>query len=311
MIQVLELSRLVHADLYMADIIFYQNLINDFLVMDSAENGGHSARVWPMILSLCYPFFNGKDLCQSLIILILRGRQNQRKADVHDFIEVFAGSANLSLEMIRAGFEGSAFDVLFHAEEQNVLASKGLRLVIDGLSRVKYGGLCWIATKCSSFVALCRCQSQRSATNDFMGDATREFVRNGNDLMQISSLMFLLAYLCGLWPVVEQPLSSVLPDCPAMRTVIQFTSARKCVTYLGAFEGPSQKPLQLWSPWHRIQMLHRPKPMDLVAVEPLVRRHGDSGERFTGNKDLLRESEAYTKAFGKAVVQLCQAEWET
>eukprot|EP00438_Fugacium_kawagutii_P001598 Skav204352 [mRNA] locus=scaffold866:500:1387:+ [translate_table: standard] len=295
----------------MADIIFYQNVISGFLVMDAAENGAHSARVWPMILSLCYPFLNGKDLCQSLIILILRGRQNQRKADVHDFVEVFAGCARLTLEMIRAGFEGSAFDLLFNPVEQNVLDSKGLRLVIDALSCVKYGGLCWIATKCSSFVSLCLCQSQRSATNNFMGDETRPFVRNGNDLMQISSLLFLLAYLCGLWPVVEQPLSSVLPDCPAMRTVLRFTSARKCVTYLGSYEGPSQKPLQLWSPWHRVQTLHRPKPMDLVAAEPLARRHGDSDERFTGNKELLRESEAYTAAFGKAVVQLCQAEWAT
>jgi len=293
------------ADVYVADIIFFETMIRRFLAMDADLHGGHAAQVWPLILSLSYKFLAGKSLCESLLILILRGRRNQMRSGVQDFMEVFAGCANLSLEMIQGNFHGSAYDIVFD-EAQDALSSRGLRLLIDNLSCLKYAGLVWIATKCSSFVVLCRCQSQRSSANEFLGDVTRAFVRNGNGLMEVSALLYLLAFLLGLWPVIEQPTSSVLPDCMAMKVVLQFTRSIKCQTYMGSYGGPSQKPLQLWSPFNRISMLERRRPVDMMS-EPLVRRHGD---QFTGHKDRLMESQEYTRAFGRAVMEMCNAEWE-
>ena len=119
-------------------------------------------------------------------------------------------------------------------------------------------------------------------------------------------MVYLLSYVMGLIPVLEQPLSSVLAECLSMKTVLEFSSSRRYVTYMGAFAGPSQKPLQLWSPFPCVSFLQRSKP-DMVASEPLVRRHGD--QQFTGHKQALAESQEYTCTFGSAVAQMCQAEW--
>jgi hypothetical protein len=44
--------------------------------------------------------------------------------------------------------------------------------------------------------------------------------------------------------------------------------------------------------------------------EPLVRRLGDDDHQFTGHKDLLVQSQQYTEEFGKAIMDMCRAEWE-
>ena len=139
----------------MYDIMFFQNLIVEFLNLDSQFHAGHAANLWPKILALAYPFLNGKCLSECLVLLVLRGRRNQMKHGAHDFGEIFAGCANLTKEMIRGGYCGSAIDMIYD-QSQNVLVGKGLRLVLDSISCIKYGGLLWLATKCSSFVVLCR-----------------------------------------------------------------------------------------------------------------------------------------------------------
>ena len=306
-ISVCLISRLqIRADVYVAHVIFLEHVANKFLVMDAQVNGGHAAKMWPCVLSLCYPFLAAKNLCECLVILALRAVTNQSKPGTNDFMEVFAGSANLSLEMLRATFSGSAFDILFHSEH-DALTSKGLRLLLDAMSSLKRRGLFWLATKCSSWVVLCRYQSNRYPDNGFLGDESRAFVRQGNCLMEVSALLYLLAHMVGLLPVLEQPTSSVMPDCPIMSAVLQFTSSKKTVTYMGQFNGPSQKPLQLWSPWNRLGHLERCRPVGMDSV-PLVDRHENS-RQFTGRKDLLLESQAYTVEFGKAVSELCKAEW--
>lgn len=124
--------------------------------------------------------------------------------------------------------------------------------------------------------------------------------------MEVSSLIYLIAFLAGLLPVLEQPQSSVMSECYTLRSVLDFTASRQYITYMGAFNGPCQKPLQLWSPWPRISLLCRRRPVNICCEDPLVRRHDG---QFTGNKEQLVKSQAYTKEFGKAVMELCTAEW--
>ena len=237
----------------------------------------------------------------------MRGVKNQQRGDqAFEFIEIFAGRGNLTLELLCAGFNGSGYDIDFD-RAHNALTSHGLRLILDNLGCVKRRGLCWLATRCSSFVVLCRHQSQRQESNGWLGDVSRMFVRTGNHLMEISSIIFLVAYLLGLYPVLEQPTSSVMPSCWTFQTVYRFTASRKFVTYMGCFGGASQKPLQLLSPWNRIGLLQREKPTHMIS-EPLVRRHDG---QFTGHKDLLADSQVYTRLFGRAVKDICQAEWST
>ena len=238
----------------MDEVVYYEHLINQFLFLGSQLNHGHAAAIWPTILALCYPALAGLNLCDILLRVVMRGLRNQRGDQTFDYMEIFAGRANLTLEMICAGFKGSGYDIVFD-RAHNALASHGLRLILDNLGCLKRKGLCWLA----SFVVLCRHQSRRQASNGWLGDINRMFVRTGNHLMEVSSIIFLVAYLLGLWPVLEQPTSSVMPDCWTFQTVLRLTASKKFVTYMGSLGGPSQKPLQLLSPWDRIALLQREK----------------------------------------------------
>ena len=80
------------------------------------------------------------------------------------------------------------------------------------------GTLVWLGTQCSSFLLLCRKQSQRYSENGFLGDDRRAFVRRGNRLMVITSLVFFLAYLVDAVPALEQPVQSMLPKVRIVTT---------------------------------------------------------------------------------------------
>ena len=290
----------------MANLVSLEHKINKFLLLDQQTNDGHIVGVWPTILAMCYPFLANKHLRDSLLIIVLRGLHNKVKSNAYHFVEVFAGCANLTLELLRGGYRGSAFDIVFESCH-NALSRDGLRLLLDAITSVRDRGLVWLATQCSSWVVLCRHQSQRYEANGFLGDVRRPFVVLGNHLMEISCLLFLVAHLVGLHVVLEQPGSSVMPLCRSMRSVLELTTSRKFSTYMGAFNGPSQKQLQLWSPWPKVALLERAKPVGMVC-EPLVRHHGD---QFTGYKDKLAESQQYTCEFGQAVMEICRAEWSS
>ena len=48
-----------------------------------------------------------------------------------------------------------------------------------------------------------------------------------------------------------------------------------------------------------------------VNDDALVRRHGIDLKQLTGNKELLQDSEVYTPAFGRALVQVFENVWNT
>jgi hypothetical protein len=94
-------------------------------------------------------------------------------------------------------------------------------------------------------------------------------------------------------------------SCPSLKGVAYFTRAVRYKTFMGAYAGQSEKPLQLLSTWFAIKELEREKP--LMFSQPLVTRT-QSG--FTGQKDLLQQSQVYTQQFGSAVCQLCRRHWQ-
>lgn len=286
----------------------YEAVIHGFLRCDDALNGGRAAWLWPRVLSLCYPVLATRHLVHQLLSLVLRGLRNQPSV-LHDFAEIFAGKAWLTYELLAGGFVGSGFDIGFSAAH-NCLDSKGMRLILDCVATVKQFGLVWIACPCSSFTIMCRHQSQRLPENSWLGIGAEsfQFVKEGNSLMELSSLVYFVCYLLSVWVVLEQPNTSCLPQCPSFKGVLHYTRSARFVTYMGAYGGPTVKPLQLMTTWNSIRDLVRAKP-ELGLSSDLVERDGDSGA-FTGNRELLRESQMYTQSFGKAVTEICQREWQ-
>ena len=158
------------------------------------------------------------------------------------------------------------------------LSGKGRRLYFNALGTLREKGLYWLGTQCSSFVVLCRSVTQRSAVNQYYGDVTKRCVSEGNSMRSLCLVVF-MSWITLCRPVIEQPLNSCLPDLPAMRHMFSWIKASRTVIFLGACNGPSCKPLQLWPTSAGCTSLHRCRP-DMVGAEPLVVR-GASGQ-FTG-----------------------------
>ena len=279
-------------------------LVERFLQYDDLVNNGRAALFWPSILRKCFHEMIDDNTVTILVKLIMRGYQNQMNGvNLQYFCECFSGVGNLTRELLRIGYTGSAFDSCY-MEEHNVLESSGFQLVLNCLTALRHKGLLWLGTPCSSFVVLCRAQSMRDLSNSYLGDQSRGFVNVGNCLGELSSLLFFVAWCLEIWAILEQPQSSCLPQMATMKAVLQFCGARRFTTYMGQYGGASTKPLQLWSQWSRVTQLECGRPEG--GGEALVTR---DGETFTGCKDLLEQSQIYTPGFGRAVARMCQSEW--
>lgn len=289
--------------------------VSAFLSFDAQHHGGMAGAMWPDLMKMCYPEFSGSNWSLPAMLTALVDRccfnrqvhQGQSSsvssAPLFQFLEFFAGSANLSRELLRNGLEGAAFDVLFRPEH-DALTSSGCRLFADAIVSSAESCLAWFGTKCSSFVTICVAVSQRSSDNLYMGDQSRAFVQQGNSLMVVTAWLYFLARLCGITCILEQPLNSFLPLTPLMSSVLEFCQSAKVLTYLGAFGHETVKPLQLWSSSSAFSSLNRPKPQGLEGS--LVTRSDDGS--YTGIKDALVASGVYPRAFAAEVASIFQCQ---
>lgn len=292
--------------------------IQAFLRMDF-ENGEVAVDNWPRLLRAAYPpqgpqwrgagcqplaLPRGKDLEEMLLVLVMRTYRNRAMPGGQcrrvSSIEYFSGLAALTRAHLARGLQASRFDKV-HGEHHDCLTPLGLAGWLDENAFTVEHALEWLGTQCSSWVVVCRCQSQRTSANGFWGNTGREFVRKGNEQMIITSLIFLVACLRQNLPVLEQPLNSVMPRARPLLTVFQFVGASKTVTYLASFGGETVKPLQLWHVGPAYGALRRAYPIRFKAKFALVNRRG---KRFSGKKGILKASQAYPPAFGAAVAAI-------
>ena len=269
---------------------------------DDALHGGRCERVWTGLLHLAFDEFRDLDLCAMILQLCGRCFFNRENAAERpallDFIEYCSGLGNLTKALLRKQMHGACFDYLY-SPNHNMLTKEGLRLFIEALAAARTNCLCWFGTACSSFVRLCSSQSCRRPENGYYGDESRPWVFSGNCMSDISSLLFFLALCTGCIPVLEQPMTScmVLTDCWAR--LIHFGQLCRTLTYMGAYGGPSVKPITLFHQAQTFEALKRPKPD--WCIESLTTRNG---EQWTGKKDALVESGWYTKEFGESVASI-------
>lgn len=119
--------------------------------------------------------------------------------------------------------------------------------------------------------------------------------------MVVTSLMMAVAYWSGAHPVLEQPITSVMPKCEPLCSVLASMNAKKYVVWHGAFGGESPKPLQLWSS-QSLSVLQRGRPKAQLAKLCIAK-----GRRYTGQKKALQRSQAYSNEFGRAVAGIIKS----
>ena len=251
------------------------------------------------MLTAAFPEMEGWPLPSMLLGLCLRAWKRRREGSANlQSVEYFAGSGNLTKEFLRAHQQSVALDKAY-SPHHDFATPCGLWLALDAMCSTAPGASTWFGAQCSSFVVLCHHQSQRLPQNNYWGDQSRAFVNDGNHLMDVTSLLFLLSYLLCNVATLEQPAGSVLPKVSTMAQVLDFTLATRTVTYGGCFGTSTRKPWVLWSTSEAVASLSRKCP-DLGPWSNLVHRHENSAQ-FTGIKDALQASECYPPAFGRAL----------
>lgn len=208
--------------------------------------GGFAAKVWPALISFAYPGLAALDLVEQIMTLVQRMFNNWQKTEEQllDFVEYCAGRGRLTVELLRRKFHGAAFDKAY-TELHDMLSPRGLRLFLDALTSTRRGGLHWWGTKCSSFVSLCQSVAQRYPWNNYLGAVERCFVSEGNEQAEVTAFGMFMSMICGCYPVLEQPLTSVMVLLPSLKSVLSHFNFQKKVVWMGAFQGPSPKPLQI------------------------------------------------------------------
>ena len=282
-------------------LAWMKDQINKFLLYDAQYFDSRCAKSWTPMLEQTFPWMESMQLQDMLFALVLRTLHNRHMGTCSlDYIEYFSGQAELSKSAVRFGLEGRSFDYTY-TSEHDVLSRRGLRLFLAALAGTRFGSLTWFGTECSSFTVLCRAQSLRQASNNYEGDTNRKFVAIGNGLANVSALLYLLTHLMMNIPALEQPLNSCMPLYSVMNAALTFCECYKVTTYHGSFGAVTVKPLQLLSPSFRITRLIRMKPLLAPSDDSSLVTRDDSGA-FTGQKEQLFQSQAYTREFGEAVI---------
>ena len=287
----------------MSLVAVVHNKIDRFMQHDQLFTGGRSQMLWPKYLVAAFPWMQCWTLKDMLTALCIRTWYNRDRGVARlQFVEFFCGAANLSRAAIERNLCGVALDLSLN-KEHNVLSAHGLRLWLLVMAATMPGALCWLGLPCSSFVILCRSVSLRSLDNFWLGNEDHTFVLEGNVLADLSGLILLLSHLLELDDGLEQPLNSVAPESACLVAVLRFIESQKTVTYHFCFGGPTLKPLQLWSsrPW--MAQMQRDRPY--IGSDTQLAERGEDGS-FTGNKELLVESQQYSIQFGRCVIQAWQ-----
>jgi hypothetical protein len=279
--------------------------VEDFLLMDADKLDGLAANTWQALLEAAYPELIGKSVQTMLLLFVARTLRNRSvlTPKLRKCIEYFAGDSELMKAHLEMGFsECTRWDKVF-SELHDVEKNSALRMWLDDLGLSAVGCLTWLGTQCSSFLVVCMAQSQRKLRNLYRGDEGRPFVEKGNRLLGITSLIWFLSCLQDGHPALEQPANSVLPKAEPLASVLSFTGANKTMTWLGAFGGSSPKPLQIWHIAKEYSELRRPRPDSNETPDKLYSvAVGPGGQkRFSGKKRLMKESQAYTCNFARAV----------
>ena len=132
------------------------------------------------------------------------------------FIELFAGSGNVTKALRMAGFPGLAMDLVY-CDAYDFLSLAGFVLSLIGILKLQDEGLVVLAPVCSSFSSMSRATSQRSPNNP-LGDSYKQFVRDGNIIGSRVVLAMYLIEALGHVYLLEQPGGSTFPLLPRFQT---------------------------------------------------------------------------------------------
>ncbi len=237
-----------------------------------------------------------------------------------DFVEVFAGAQAISQALAACRCVGMAMDMRYD-KCQDVLRPEGLVQLVDGVLRLRHGGLLWAAPPCSSWGWMARNSTGRA--EDTAGSwKTNPKVLGQNALAERVAMVLRIMQArmqsesgLKLYWVLENPQNSKLWEFPPVAAAMAACKGdgqpvHSVRTELGAYGACSRKPVVLMgtAPWlpqvartctpqRRSELKeHGVKTTD-IYVDMAGRK------RCQGNAD-LKASQEYPQGFGAMVAML-------
>ena len=179
----------------------------------------------------------------------------------------FVGVSQMSKSYKKLNMAMVSCDLVNDPVLQNCLLMEGQQYYLEKLAQLslKPDGLCWLDPPCAFWVWVSSSVHKRSTQNPH-GDCSHPGVEWNNAIADFVADVMLTCSAMSIHYVLEQPLSSRLPDYPAVERALMSTGGRRIVVPLWKFGSPSIKPLQLWgtAPW--LQQLARIA--DRIAARP-------------------------------------------
>lgn len=231
-----------------------------------------------------------------------------------DYIELFAGDAAVSRGLDLLGLQGWSLDMR-HDPKHDFLTPEGFRLALEGVARLRPGGLLWAAPPCSTWVFHAFPRTGRHLCPEGRDDP---YVQAQNALVCRLLLLSAFARSRGAVFIWEQPGRSTMWQYGPLEAYCEAEqdALLEAVLEMGAYKLRAQKDTKLWGTAPYIPKLAK---VLTVAERQGLRQRPDRLEtavtyrdeegrlRTHGAKD-LKETQAYTLTFG-ASHALAYVEW--
>lgn len=140
----------------------------------------------------------------------------------------------------------------------DMTTARGLIAAVISLLSIRCGALVHLATVCTSFVFINSGTHTRSIAFPLGWRTDLSYVELGNILGSRSASLALLSWGLGGFPILEQPLRSVLTALPSWQSVIRYFDEAESKGWIGqrikkshidmaSFRAPTLKPTALFS----------------------------------------------------------------
>ena len=225
-------------------------------------------------------------------------------------LEICAGKARITKALRARGCCAVPYDNMTISPSMDLLTPLGFALAVRLVLSLGRGALLWLAPPCSSWVWVNRATSGRNQIN-WEGKKGLKYVAEANRFVSRMALLLWIASYKGVVWVVEQPQSSVMGYHKRLQEIFRALRVHEARVSLGAFRAPTRKNLRLWSQAMWIGELTRYKAPSTFAERTACRRINKHGFLVTdGNQKKLKQSQAYTRKFGRVVAALFLAHRE-
>lgn len=226
-----------------------------------------------------------------------------------DVVELWSGVGSVALAAF--GLKVAVFDKNRLPGEteatEDILTHVGFLLALSLVMRLRAGGLLTMAPVCSSWIFLCKKQTQRTASNGYVGNLDSKSVRDGNTMADVAALFYTVARARDVCAVIENPPSSTLFQYAPIRDATSDSDSvtcPRCVYSREPFGKRFGKKFKFvaTAPWI-CTLASQCRCPGRLHQKTVKERIVNGVRKVWGDPKLLAESGSYPPALGRALVQ--------